>query len=62
MPPSRKAIVPAVWEDFYEETHIPAAVRVGDMLRVTGHTGRPPTAYSPAKSRSKSGRCFGTSR
>jgi enamine deaminase RidA (YjgF/YER057c/UK114 family) len=28
-----------VWADFYEETHIPAAVRVGDTLRVTGHTG-----------------------
>ncbi len=39
MPPSREAIVPAVWADFYEETHIPAAVRVGDTLRVTGHTG-----------------------
>jgi enamine deaminase RidA (YjgF/YER057c/UK114 family) len=32
-------IVPAVWADFYEQTHIPAASRVGDTLRVTGHTG-----------------------
>jgi len=39
VPPSREAIVPAVWTDFYEETHIPAAVRIGDTLRVTGHTG-----------------------
>ena len=39
MPPVRKAVVPAVWADFYAETHIPAAVRVGDTLRVTGHTG-----------------------
>jgi enamine deaminase RidA (YjgF/YER057c/UK114 family) len=39
MSPSREAIVPAVWADFYEETHIPAAVRVGNTLRVTGHTG-----------------------
>ena len=39
MQPSRQAIVPAVWADFYKETHIPAAVRVGDTLRVTGHTG-----------------------
>jgi enamine deaminase RidA (YjgF/YER057c/UK114 family) len=39
MPPTRKAIVPAIWADFYEETHIPAAVQVGDTLRVTGHTG-----------------------
>ena len=39
MPQTQKAIVPAAWADFYEETHIPAAVRVGDTLRVTGHTG-----------------------
>ena len=39
MQPSRQAIVPAVWADFYAETHIPAAVRAGDTLRVTGHTG-----------------------
>ncbi len=32
-------MVPAHWVGFYEETHIPAAVRVGDTLRVTGHTG-----------------------
>jgi len=37
--PMRKVIVPAVWADFYEETRIPAAVRVGDTLRLTGHTG-----------------------
>ena len=35
----RQVIVPDVWSDFYAETHIPAAVRVGDMLRLTGHTG-----------------------
>jgi enamine deaminase RidA (YjgF/YER057c/UK114 family) len=39
MPLARRVIVPAVWADFYEETSIPAAVRVGDTLRVTGHTG-----------------------
>jgi enamine deaminase RidA (YjgF/YER057c/UK114 family) len=38
----RDVIVPAVWADFYEETHVPAAVRVGDMLRLTGHTGEDP--------------------
>ena len=32
-------IVTAVWADFYKETRIPAALRVGDTLRVTGHTG-----------------------
>ncbi|MGA8295749.1 MAG: Rid family hydrolase [Acidimicrobiales bacterium] len=37
---SRKAIiVPTVWADFFEQTHIPAAVRIGEMLRISGHTG-----------------------
>jgi enamine deaminase RidA (YjgF/YER057c/UK114 family) len=35
----RKVIVPEVWADFYEETHIPAAVSVGGTLRLSGHTG-----------------------
>jgi enamine deaminase RidA (YjgF/YER057c/UK114 family) len=38
-PTRREVIVPEVWADFYEETRIPAAVRVGDTLRLTGHTG-----------------------
>ena len=33
------AIVPEAWADFYEATHIPAAVSLGGMVRVTGHTG-----------------------
>ncbi len=37
--PSRDAIVPAVWTAFYAETSIPAAVRVDETLRLTGHTG-----------------------
>ncbi len=32
-------IVPDVWASFFKETRIPAALRVGDTLRVTGHTG-----------------------
>ena len=41
--------MPAVWADFYEETRIPAAVRVGDTLRLTGHTGETADgAFSPA--------------
>lgn len=32
-------IVPSIWADFYDETNIPAAIRTGDTLRVTGHTG-----------------------
>ncbi|MFI5261747.1 MAG: Rid family hydrolase [Candidatus Limnocylindrales bacterium] len=32
-------IVPSDWAAFYRETHVPAAVRVGDTLHVGGHTG-----------------------
>ncbi len=35
----RSGVVPEHWTDFYESTHIPAAVRNGDRLYVTGHTG-----------------------
>jgi len=37
--PGRDAIVPSVWRDFYQETRVPAAVRAGHMVYVTGHTG-----------------------
>jgi enamine deaminase RidA (YjgF/YER057c/UK114 family) len=39
---TRDAIVPPAWAEFYEATNIPAAVRVGNMLRLTGHTGDHP--------------------
>jgi enamine deaminase RidA (YjgF/YER057c/UK114 family) len=35
----RTAIVSPTCEPFYEETKIPAAVRAGDQLHVSGHTG-----------------------
>ena len=35
----RNGVVPGHWTDFYESTHIPAAVRDGSRLYVTGHTG-----------------------
>jgi enamine deaminase RidA (YjgF/YER057c/UK114 family) len=35
----RNGVVPDHWTGFYEATHIPAAVRDGDRLYVTGHTG-----------------------
>lgn len=38
-PPKRDALVPSVWASFFDETHVPAAVRDGAMLHVTGHTG-----------------------
>jgi enamine deaminase RidA (YjgF/YER057c/UK114 family) len=39
LPTSRKAIVSPIWERFFEETKVPAAIRDGDTLYVTGHTG-----------------------
>ncbi|HTY73559.1 MAG TPA: Rid family hydrolase [Actinomycetes bacterium] len=35
----RDIVVPDTWRAFFEATHIPAAVRVGNQLRLTGHTG-----------------------
>jgi enamine deaminase RidA (YjgF/YER057c/UK114 family) len=35
----RDAIITPQWQDFYEATGIPAAVRVGQSVRLTGHTG-----------------------
>lgn len=35
----REVVVPPEWRAFYDETHIPAAVRVGNTLRLSGHTG-----------------------
>jgi enamine deaminase RidA (YjgF/YER057c/UK114 family) len=43
----RNAVVPAAWNEFYAATGIPAAVRYGDVLRLTGHTGdRPDGTFS----------------
>jgi enamine deaminase RidA (YjgF/YER057c/UK114 family) len=39
MTADRQSIVPAFWKAFYEATHVPAAVKVGDTIYVTGHTG-----------------------
>ena len=38
----RNGVVPEHWTDFYDSTHIPAAVTDGDRLYVTGHTGEGP--------------------
>jgi enamine deaminase RidA (YjgF/YER057c/UK114 family) len=38
----RNGVVPAHWTNFYESTHIPAAVRDGVRVYVTGHTGEDP--------------------
>ena len=47
-PRRREGIVPSVWAAFYTETHIPAAVRVGDTLHVTGHTGESAEGVFPS--------------
>lgn len=44
----RAVIVSATWEPFYEETHIPAAVRAGNQLHVSGHTGEDGDGRFPA--------------
>src|ERR1700742_4045915 len=44
----RDAIITPLWRDFFEATGIPAAVRVGRTLRLTGHTGsRADGSFSP---------------
>ena len=35
----RNGVVPEHWTEFYESSHIPAAVQDGERLYVTGHTG-----------------------
>ena len=43
----RDAVIPASWSEFYAATGIPAAVRSGAVLRLTGHTGdRPDGTFS----------------
>lgn len=37
--PHREGIVPAIWRPFFEASGVPAAVRDGETLHVTGHTG-----------------------
>jgi enamine deaminase RidA (YjgF/YER057c/UK114 family) len=44
----RDVIIPADWRAFYDATSIPAAVRAGGVLRLTGHTGdRSDGTFSP---------------
>ena len=43
----RDAIITPLWQDFYDATGIPAAVRIGQTVRLTGHTGtRPDGSFS----------------
>ena len=45
----RAVIVSPVWKPFYDETAIPAAVRIGDQVHVSGHTGEDPDGRFPAE-------------
>jgi enamine deaminase RidA (YjgF/YER057c/UK114 family) len=38
----RQVIITPLWQSFFDATGIPAAVRVGTTLRLTGHTGTRP--------------------
>jgi enamine deaminase RidA (YjgF/YER057c/UK114 family) len=38
-PTSRRAIVSPIWAEFFADTSIPAAVRDGRTVYLTGHTG-----------------------
>lgn len=35
----REAFIPSAWRTFYEASRVPAAVRAGGTLYLTGHTG-----------------------
>ncbi len=48
-PGIRDAFTPSVWRAFYEETGVPAAVRSGRTLHVTGHTGESADGVFPAE-------------
>jgi hypothetical protein len=55
-------IVPVVWADFYRKTRIPGALRVGDTLRVTGHTGETGDGVFSSNSSSAIARASGRDR
>jgi enamine deaminase RidA (YjgF/YER057c/UK114 family) len=44
---TRDLIVPSHWRSFFEATGIPAAVRVGGQLTVSGHTAEAAGGFSP---------------
>jgi enamine deaminase RidA (YjgF/YER057c/UK114 family) len=39
MTSTRDAVAPPGWTEFFNQTGIPEAIRDGDVLHVTGHTG-----------------------
>jgi enamine deaminase RidA (YjgF/YER057c/UK114 family) len=49
MSSKRMVIVSPTWQPFFDETEIPAAVRIGDQLHVSGHTGEDPDGRFPAQ-------------
>jgi hypothetical protein len=61
-PRAGNAIVPSDWAAFYDETHVPAAVRVDDTLHVTGHTGETASGDHPEGPEAQIRQTFPTSR
>jgi enamine deaminase RidA (YjgF/YER057c/UK114 family) len=45
----REAIVTTLWQDFYDATGIPAATRIGQTVRLSGHTGTRPDGSFPTE-------------
>jgi enamine deaminase RidA (YjgF/YER057c/UK114 family) len=43
----RDVIIPSIWTEFFEATHIPAAIWNGNTLRLTGHTGEDANGIYP---------------
>lgn len=43
----RQPVVPEFWEAVYRATRVPAAVKVGRIVYVTGHTGEAPDGAFP---------------
>ena len=46
-PRGRDIVVPSDWTNFFQDTHIPAAVWAGDTLRVSSHAGETPDDVFP---------------
>lgn len=49
MPLIHEVTVPAHWREFYDATGVPAAVTVGETVRLTGHTGTTADGSFPAE-------------
>jgi hypothetical protein len=57
----RNVLIPSDWSEFSEATHILAAVRVGETIRLTGHTGETPDGAFSETLKRRSDRPFAIS-